>query len=114
MATVGMSMSDRITVDFQKALTNVEDGLHAVEVDDDQDNIDYFVKEAKSAFDGVPSELPYVEDYRQSLDDEDFESAFDALANFASYVEAGESEEYEFSYQQLALERVHDSYREEQ
>lgn len=105
-------MTDRIQLDFQRALTNVEDGIIAVDAHDDQENIDHFASEARAAFDGVPNNLPYVEEYRNALDSEDFESAFEALANFASYVESNESDEYEFSYQQLELELVHDAYRE--
>lgn len=105
-------MTQRVNLDLQRALTNVEDGVHAVEIDDSEENIEYFASEATAALDAVPREVPYIENYRNALDRQDFERAFKALANFASYVEADEERMFDFSYQQGEIERIHDAYRE--
>lgn len=105
-------MTQRVNVDLQRALTNVEDGVHAVAIDDSEENIEHFASEAKAALDAVPREVPYIENYQNAIDRQDFEAAFDALSSFAAYIEADEERMFDFSYQQGEIERIHDAYRE--
>lgn len=105
-------MVQRVNPNLQKALTNVEDGIHAVSINDSKANVEHFASEAEAALDSIPQELPYIENYRSALGRNDFESAFEALANLAAYIENDEAESVEFSYQQGVIERIHDSYRE--
>jgi hypothetical protein len=99
---------NRVSVDFHRALTNVEDGLIAQERNEIE-NMSHFAKEAKAALDAVPEEIPYIEDYYSALDERDFEQAFDTLANFAAYVRENDNEEIEFAYPESTLERVEEA-----
>lgn len=109
---VCVCMKDRVNLDLQRALVNVEDGVYAVNSGDSEENIEYFAGEARAAFDGVPGEVPYVGEYRAAIGERDFEGAFEALVNFVSYLEDYDEGQFVFSYQQGEVERVLDSYRE--
>lgn len=101
-----------VELDFQRALTNVEDGVKAGQTE--LENRVHFAEEAKAAFDGLPDWFPYVDEYRASLEELDFDSAFATLTQLAAFIEAREydEQEYNFDYSPMALERVQDSYRE--
>lgn len=103
-------MVQRISVEFDRARTNVVDGFQAVK-SGNSDDADHFASEARAAMDGVPEDFSYIQSYRSAIDRKDFNEAFEALANFAAYVRQYDSDEYEFDYQSLALERVEDEYR---
>lgn len=103
-------MTHRVNIDFDRARTNVVDGFQAVK-SGDMGDADHFASEAEAAMDAVPDEVSYIESYWSALDDRDFSEAFEALANFAAYVREYDSDDYEFEYQSLALERIEDEYR---
>lgn len=100
-------VTDRINVNLQTALTNIIDAMEAEEGDP---NIEYFKQEAKNAFEEVPQDFPYVEQYNSALDKRDFEQALDELDNFASYLEAYDDGEYSFTYTSSEIDRIHDTF----
>lgn len=101
-------MTYRIAIDFDAARTAVEDGAVAVRRDESE-NVNHFSKEALAEFDGVPTELPYVRSYRDAVENLNFETALDELANFAAYVREYDEDDYMFAYHESALERVEES-----
>lgn len=103
-------MQERVNIDFQRALTNIEDGIIAVERDENEENIDHFKSEAKSAFDGVPQTIPHVKDCLKHLNRNDFELAFRSLARLAAFVEQYDNEEYDFVYTASSVEKVQDEF----
>lgn len=105
-------MEQPVNIDFGRALVNIEDGRIAVsKAEDSEDDIQHFRSEAKQAFDGVPREIPYVRDCVEAIEQKNFEDAFEALANLASYVEQYDESEYTFHYNESSVERVQDQYR---
>jgi hypothetical protein len=101
-------MNDRVSIDFNAARTAVEDGAVAVRRNESE-NANHFSKEALAALDGVPTELPYVRSYRDAVENLNFETALDELANFAAYIREYDEDDYTFSYQESALDRVEES-----
>lgn len=104
-------MTHRVNVDFDKARVNIVDGYQAASRGN-YDDASHFSEEAKKAMDDVPEDLPYIEEYRNSLDDHDFAWAFESIVNLAAYVRDYEEDDYTFRYQSSALERLEDEYRE--
>lgn len=101
-----------IRPNFQKALTNVEDGIEENQQSSpNRDNLDYFVEEARTALDDFPADYPYVEEFNRALDDANFEVALDELANLAAYVQEHSDAEPNVEYSSLAVDRIQDSHR---
>lgn len=102
-------MKQRVHIDFDRARVNIVDGFQALKMDC-SDDADQFSYEVKSALDNVPDELPYIEDLREAVDNQEFEEAFRMLSEFATYIREYDGEEYTFDYQSLAPERVEKDY----
>lgn len=97
--------------DLIRALTNVEDGIVAQqEYEEDGENIETFKKEAQNALADFPETYPYIEQYRSSLNDQNFEEALSALKDLVSYVSEAdtENEEVVVLYHSGAIDRIID------
>jgi len=104
-------MKDRIvSIDLDKARTHVEDGAIAVRKQESED-ANYFSETALYAVDSVPEEMPYIQEYREAVENLNFETALDELANLAAYIREYDGDEYEFQYQSSAIDRIEDSAR---
>lgn len=103
-------MEHRIDVDFNRARTNIEDGIEAVDRGNSED-ADHFAEEAISAMEDVPEVFPYMTVYRSKVRNNNFEEAFEALANFAAFVREYDDDDYDFDYSPSAIDRVEESYR---
>lgn len=109
-------MVDRRNLDFDTARTHLEDALQAVarieKGEDVQDDLDHFLSSARDAMEEYPDVLPYAEEYRSALDDENPEEALRALANIAGTVREYDSDgdNFEFSYSESELDRVDEAF----
>ena len=97
-------MMKTINLNLHSALTNVTDGINCTVEED----LLYFEKQAKQSFEMVPESLPYVEEYRNSVEKHNFKSALKHLKQFVSYVESYNGDEYRFSYSGIAVDKIID------
>lgn len=107
---IDMGYGYRIPMNLDQARTNIEDGIEAVERGNLED-ANHFSDKAIGAMASVPDEFPYMTVYRSKARNNNFEEAFEALANFAAFVREYDDDDYNFDYSPSAIDRIEESYK---
>jgi len=107
---------ERFNPDLIQALTNTEDGIVSMNKETaNTNNVEHFKEQALNAVSDLPDDMPYLEEYKKSLENKDFFKALQDLSNLAMHIQQRDwsKENRSIRYNSNEIERIIDAENEQ-
>lgn len=107
---------EQFNPDLTQALTNTEDGIVSMNKETtNANNVKHFKEQALNAVSDLPDDMPYLEEYKKSIKDEDFFKALQDLSNLARHIQQRDwnKEKRNIQYNSNEIERIIDAENEQ-